>query len=600
MPFFTKESLEELRQKIDLVDLLSSHMELKRAGGSFKGLCPFHDEKSPSFVVQRGDQHYHCFGCGAHGDAIKFLMEYLRVSFSEAVETLAARFHVTLHYTESGDRDEFDRKRIKEALREACRFFQWSLLHTDEGHAALQYLYGRGIDLEFIRKFGIGLAPRMSRLFRQYMHSLRFSDTILSQAGLLTDPQKGRQREFFYDRITFPVRDVSGAVIGFSARKFREETTGGKYVNTPETPVFKKSRILYGLNYCRRRIAKDRRVIVVEGQLDALRLIDSGFDLSVASQGTAFGEGHLAQLVNLGVQTAYLAFDGDVAGREAAEKVGNLFQQKGIEVGVLKMEKGDDPDTYLCRSGPEAFTQLLEEAEDYLSFCVRHFSSQVNIQSPAGKDQLVQLITKRIDAWENPVMVHESKKRLAEKLGLPASLIGAGVAPHIHVKQSLKMTRIDVDPDKVLETDLLRWLLLFGGAEPDLVSLCREHLDEAGFKVDICRKIYTAYLDSEPPIDLLALAIEVDSPDVESLLSSIQAKKINQERWKEQVPETIQKILERNWMREREEIKVKLHSGTCSDDEALTLVKKFDALKGAPPKVEIGTKKRKHEVLDGE
>ena len=336
MAIFNKESLESLRQRVNLVEVLSSYVELKRNGASYKGLCPFHDEKTPSFIVQGGDTYYHCFGCGAHGDAIQFLMTHQKMSFGEAVESLAQRFHVHLELVE--DRQEkkgVNKALLKEALNDACQFFHFSLLHTSEGHDALQYLYGRGIDLEFIDNFQVGLAPKMQGSLRKVMQAKNIRDEILVEAGLLTSTKEGQWRDFFSDRIMFPIHSHSGEVIGFSGRKYKEETFGGKYVNTPETALFKKSRVLFGLNYSRKRIAKERKAIIVEGQIDALRLIQTGFNVTVAGQGTAFGEGHVKELMILGVNQVFLALDADKAGQEATAKIGHLFQKEGIDVKVV-------------------------------------------------------------------------------------------------------------------------------------------------------------------------------------------------------------------------------------------------------------------------
>ena len=247
MPLFSKDSLDTLRQRIDLVEVLSSHIELKRSGASYKGLCPFHDEKTPSFMIQKGDTHYHCFGCGAHGDAIEFLMTYVRMNFTDAVQSLADRFHVNLETIDNSSEPKGPNKSLlKQALDAACRFYHFYLLHTSEGHEALSYLHNRGINLNFIRRFHLGLAPKSPGIFRKMMEEYALSDQTLLAAGLLTQANGG-YREFFHDRITFPVHEASGAVIGFSARKYKEETFGGKYVNTPETPLFKKSRVLFGL-----------------------------------------------------------------------------------------------------------------------------------------------------------------------------------------------------------------------------------------------------------------------------------------------------------------------------------------------------------------
>lgn len=593
MPIFNKESLESLRQRVNLVEVLSSYVELKRSGASYKGLCPFHDEKSPSFIVQKGDSHYHCFGCGAHGDAIQFLMSHQKMSFSEAVESLAQRFHVHLESVDEKEEKRGPNKALlKEALDYACQFFHFYLLHTLEGHDALHYLYGRGIDLEFIRTFQVGLAPKTAGMLRKFMQAKGMRDDVLVDAGLLTSTKEGQWRDFFCDRIMFPIQHHTGEVIGFSGRKYKEETFGGKYVNTPETALFKKSRVLFGFNFSRKRIAKERKAIIVEGQIDALRLIQAGLNLTVAGQGTAFGEGHVKELINLGINQVFLALDSDKAGQEATAKIGHLFQKEGIEVQVVPLPTGQDPDSFLREQGPQAFLKLIEKSSDYLTFLVQHLSRDLNLESPAAKNELIQNAAKLIREWDHPVMVHETLRKLAHMMKVPEDFIGVGREqfPNVYIKRSASVGTQTIDPDRILETDLLRWLLLLGQEQTRLIELARVNLKKEDFHVVICQKIFEIYRDNyehQRPCDLLSLAIDLDDAEGQLVLSDLVQKKVNKERAEQQFIETIQKILDRNWMEKREEIKIRIQSGQCSDEEALELAKQFDNLKRNPPRVMV-------------
>lgn len=593
MAIFKKESLEALKQRVDLVEVLSSHLDLKRSGASYKGLCPFHDEKSPSFIVQKGDSYYHCFGCGAHGDAIQFLMAHQKMSFGEAVESLAQRFHIHLEKVEEGSEQKGPNKALlKTALEMASQFFHFFLLNTPEGHEALAYLYGRGIDLQFIRHFQIGLAPKSSGIFRKIMHSKGIKDESMLEAGLLASNQNGQIREFFNDRILFPIHHHLGNVIGFSGRKYKEETFGGKYVNTPETPLFKKSRVLFGLNYSRRRIAKERKAIIVEGQVDALRLIQTGLNLTVAGQGTAFGEEHVRELVNLGLNQVYLAMDSDNAGQEAASKIGHLFQKEGIEVRIVNMPAGSDPDSFIREQGPDAFLELLASSSDYIQFLVKHLSQDLNLDSPAGKNEMVQKATKMIREWDHPLMVHETLRKLAHILKVPEDIVGVGKdhLPNIYIKSSASVGHQSIDPDRILETDLLRWLLLFGQELNRLVEIVRENLKKEDFRISICQKIFEVYkenYENQRPCDLLSLAIDLDDAEGQLVLSDLIQKRINKERAEQLLVETVQKMLDRNWMLKREDIKIKVQSGSCSDEEASALIQQFDELKRNPPKIKL-------------
>jgi DNA primase len=585
MGTFSRESLELLRSRIDLVEVLSPYVKMQRSGAAFKGLCPFHDEKSPSLIIQKGDTHYHCFGCGAHGDAIQFLMTHLKMSFLEAVENLAERFHVTLEEVERNDQPKGPPKALlKEALERACQFYQFYLLHTLEGHAALDYLYSRGITLDFIQQFQIGLAPKAPH-FLKAMWEQKFSNTILEEAGLFV-----RGREFFSDRITIPIRDAVGAVIGFSARKYKTDTFGGKYVNSQETVLFKKSKVLFGLSFSRKTIAKERKALIVEGQIDCLRLIYSGFNWAVAGQGTAFGEDQAKELIHLGVRQVYLALDGDTAGQEATVKIGNIFQKEGIEVLVVALPEGSDPDEILQEKGPDEWQKRLSAATDYLTFLVAHLSKTINTQSPAGKNELVQSIAKRIREWDHPLMVHESLRKLARLTQTPESIIGAPEqnVPQIHIKRSASVTFTEIDPDRILEADLLRWLFLMGETMPNLVTIAEENLRSEHFRLPAGKGLFEKYLlatKENRPRDLLTLAIDLEQAEQQLFMAEILQKRVNREKALACFTETVQKMLERHWMQEREEIKLKIYSGTCSEAEVLELARKFDELKRARPQL---------------
>ncbi len=563
-------------------------MKLQRAGAAYKALCPFHDEKTPSLVIQRGDSHYHCFGCGAHGDAIQFLMTHLKMSFLEAVENLAERFHVQLEEVQEDSRPKGPPKSVlKDALEQACQFYQFILLHTLEGHGALDYLYSRGIDLDFIQTFQIGLAPKAPQLFLKAMGEQKISHYILEEAGLLS---KGR--EFFSDRITIPIRDVTSAVIGFSARKYKPDTFGGKYINTSETVLFKKSKVLFGLSYCRKTIAKDRKALIVEGQLDALRLIYSGFNWTVAGQGTAFGEEQAKELIHLGLRQVYLALDGDQAGQEATVKVGNLFQKEGIEVLVVSLPEKCDPDVMLQEKGPEEWKKSLDSSIDYLSFLVNHFSKSINIQSPAGKNELVKSIAQRIRGWDHPLMVHESLRKLAKLTQTPESIIGTAEenVPQIYIKRSASVTFTEIDPDRILEADLLRWLFLMGESSPVLLQMTEANLKGEHFRVAAARGLFEKYIAASlenKPRDLLTLAISLESAEQQLFMAEILQKRVNREKAIACFIDTVQKILERNWMHAREEIKLKIYSGKCSETEVLELARQFDQIKRIRPQAII-------------
>ena len=578
MAMFSKESLHNLKEKVDLVEVISSYLPLKKAGKSFKICCPFHNEKTPSFVLERGDSHYHCFGCGAHGDAISFLVGFLKVSFTEAVEMLAEKFGVSLEFQEGEKREDLGP--LKTCLQETCKFYQFHLLHTEEGKEALNYLYQRGIDLDFINLFKVGLAPIDPALTMGFFKEKKLNWEALQRSGLAIE--KKRNFPFFIGRITFPIMDVQGNVIGFSARKFLEKTTGGKYINTPETPLFKKSKVLFGLNYSRKEITKQRRAVIVEGQIDALRLIQEGLNLTVAGQGTAFGEEHVEVIRRLGVKEVFISFDGDDAGREAALKVGNLFQKEGIEVFVLEFKDGEDPDSVLRKEGITGFLNYLHKPKEYIPFLIEMLSKSCNLATPAGKNELVEKAKGYMADWKFPLMVYEAERKLANSLQVPESMVQQKI---VFVKSEKK--EVSVNPDQVIEADLLRWIIHSGINEGTLLPLIQKNLSLVDFIDPPARKLYGHLCDlflRQIPFDLLTLAEYVDR-DEGGLLDLIVRKKIQLERSKIGIKESIQKILERNWMLKRESIKTKIQMGKQTEVEILQLAKEFDVLRKLAPKL---------------
>jgi len=581
MGLYTPESLERLRQRIDLVSVLSAHIELKPAGGYLKACCPFHEERSPSFMLRKGDTHYHCFGCGAHGDAIQFLMGHLRYSFREAVDQLADRFQVVLESSGSTAEKGPNRAALRDALDKASLFFHYCLLHTAEGHRALDYLYGRGLTLDFICRFRLGWAPRDEGLLMKVLMGQQLADWQLRDSGLI---HEGRNRALFINRVTIPIRDAQGQVVGFSARKIGDEQ-GPKYINTHETALFKKGQLLFGLDSSRRRIAKERRVLIVEGQIDALRLIHAGLDWTVAGQGTAFGEAQVRALVQLGVRQALLMFDGDSAGLEAAVKVGHLLLKEGVEVLVVRLPEGHDPDSILRREGVEALNRFIEGARDYLSFLVE-YSGKDRMGSPAAKGQWVGEVVTRIREWNNPILIQESLSRLALLVGVAPEALQGGGGTSQSMRQRAYAGGMLVDTNRVLETDLLRWMVLLGPTQPALIALAAANYPASLFRTPLCQRVYGAILESHLkglPVDLLSLGATLADSEVEPFFQELTAKRIHPERADAQVRQTLGKLLERDWLEQRDQIRARIAQESLSDAEKLELASQFDAMSRSPP-----------------
>ncbi|MBI3236096.1 MAG: toprim domain-containing protein, partial [Chlamydiales bacterium] len=436
----------------------------------------------------------------------------------------------------------------------------------------------------------LGFAPSSNDLLFRYLQQLQIDPICMELAGLLKVQQSGRRRDFFSDRITFPIRDPMGAVIGFSARKYKEETFGGKYINTQETPLFKKSSTLFGLSYSRMKIAKERKVIIVEGQIDALRLIDAGFDYTVAGQGTAFGKEHVKELLKLGVAKAYLALDGDKAGQEAACKIGHLFQKEGVEVFVLNLPEGTDPDTLIRSYGASHFEKRLSDSSQYLQFLFDHLSFGKDLSSPSQKNEIVQEIAGMIRESNMPVMVHESLRKLAQIARVPEAIfdIAQLVMPDLFIKKTGRLQFHNVDANRILEADLLRWVILLGEEQPRLIDLSKANLQEHHFYLKSAWRLFQGFISSHEkgqPCDLLSLGAHLEEGEDVKLLSEILERKVNSQKAEEGLKETLRKMLIRHWMDQREEIRVQIHGKDLSDEEAVALARQFDEIKRNPPEL---------------
>jgi len=370
----TDHILEEIRARVDIVELIGARVSLKKSGGSFKGCCPFHHEKTPSFHVNPVKQFYHCFGCGESGDIFTFLMKQDGLAFMDAVRSLADRVGVVIK--EDTDYNAQGRNLLYAIHAELATFYQRCLKQTSEAAAARRYLSERKLPDEVVELFGIGYAPSLPRdAILQWAKKYGYTPELLVSAGILTPPNRPDRPDDYYDRfrgrLMFPICDRQGRVVAFSGRILDAKSHPAKYVNSPETEIFTKSRVLYALDKAAAKIVKHprREAIICEGQIDVIRCHASGFETAVASQGTAFTKEHVS-LLKKHADSVVLVFDGDSAGRKAALRTGALFLGEEMPVRVAVLPAKDDPDSILRDQGPAVFRDLLENAKSITAFQV--------------------------------------------------------------------------------------------------------------------------------------------------------------------------------------------------------------------------------------
>ena len=382
MPRVKQSDIEALKDRVDIVELIGSYISLKPAGpGSFKGLCPFHGEKSPSFHVRSNPAFYHCFGCGVGGDAFKFVQEMDKIGFGEAIEKLAQRTGYQLTY-EEGERETSNRNLLLSINKAASEYYK-SQLQSEEGKAARDFLVARGFDLDSISDFEVGYAPKGWQNLSEHLTEKGFKLEDQALAGLLSKGEKGYY-DRFRGRVLWPIRDANSQVVGFGARKLYAEDQGPKYLNTPETPVYHKSTVLYGLDLARREIASKRQVVVVEGYTDVMACHLAGEKTAVATCGTAFGEEHI-KLINrlLGQSTdpasVVFTFDPDAAGEKAALKVYGDASKFNALTFVASGPAGLDPSDLRHQQGDSAVVEMLKNRKPLFEFVIQHRLGQFNL-----------------------------------------------------------------------------------------------------------------------------------------------------------------------------------------------------------------------------
>jgi len=403
-----QDSIEALKTQLDIVDVIGNYIELKKAGANFKAPCPFHDEKSPSFVVSPSKQIYHCFGCGAGGDAIKFVMEYEHLSYPEAIEKLASNYNFSLRYTST------QKKQNSDLLQKLSAYYQSLLPHHPP---AQQYLHQRGVSQNSIERFGIGYAPSSHQTLK-WLEQNFFSFAEAQRLGVIgSDGNRSYAR--FIERITFPIHSSSGNVVGFGGRTITGHQA--KYINSPETPLFNKSRLLYGYHLARESIYKFKHIIITEGYLDVVMLHQAGFTNAVATLGTALTKEHLP-LLRKGDIDIIVAYDGDNAGLNAALKASKLLSAGGFRGGVVIFDGGKDPADMVQQGAIEELRVIFSKPEPFIEFTIRHIIQSYNTHDPKQKEIALQEITSYLKTL-SPLLQEEYKPYVASLLGIAPHLI---------------------------------------------------------------------------------------------------------------------------------------------------------------------------------
>ena len=492
--YYGEDIVEEVRQKTDIVDLVGQYVHLKKKGSSYFGLCPFHGEKTASFSVSPGKQIFYCFGCGKAGDSIRFLMEYENLSFVEALEELAERANITLPKEEKRDKGEEDlRYKILEINKQAALFYV-KQLRSEKGKQGLAYCAKRKLSGESITHFGLGYAGKERDSLYQYCKSLGFKDQVLQESGLFSFKENGVYDKFF-NRLIFPIMDLHNRVIGFGGRMMGDGEP--KYLNSPETKLFDKSRNLFALNFSRK--SRANYFILCEGYMDVISLHQWGFPEAVAALGTAFTE-QQADLMKRFNSLIYLCFDSDGAGKKACKRAISILREKKLEGKVIRLSPYKDPDEFLKAEGKEAFEKRIEEAKNAFLWEVEEKKTEFDLHDPAGMQKYMESIAELLrTSFSDPVERENYLKAVAREQMLKAENL-----QHLVDKEEEK-TQLSFGLRKnagrqekkreerwnsPLEEEFLSVLM----QRNEFVDLAKKYIEEVDFQGDFAKEIYLKLL----------------------------------------------------------------------------------------------------------
>jgi len=490
--YYPEELIEEVRTRNDIVEVISGYVRLQKKGSNYFGLCPFHNEKSPSFSVSPGKQMYYCFGCGAGGNVITFLMEYENQTFPEAVRTLAQRAGIALpEADDSKEARQADSRRAKllEINKEAAKYFYYQL-RIERGSVGMEYLRKRELSDETMNHFGLGYANKYSNDLIQYLKSKGYSEDLIRDAGLCNVDEKHGMYDKFWNRVMFPIQDINHRVIGFGGRVMGDGKP--KYLNSPETEIFDKSRNLYGLNFA--RTSRKGNVILCEGYMDVIAMHQAGFTQAVASLGTAFTSGQ-ASLLRRYANEILLSYDSDGAGVNAALRAIGILKEAGMTGRVINLEPYKDPDEFIKALGGEEFQKRLDHAENSFFFELRQLQKNYDLSDPEQKTAFHREIARKLCTFSEEVERENYIEAVAQKYHIGFEnlrrLVGTYAAqtglaqPVIRPKSGVQKKNTAAEGVKNSQKLLLTWLV----EQPQLYRQISKYISPKDFTEGLYEKV---------------------------------------------------------------------------------------------------------------
>lgn len=502
--YYPEELIEEVRQRNDIVDVISGYVGLQKKGSNYMCCCPFHGEKTPSFSVNRSRQIYKCFGCGEGGNVLTFVMKYENCTFPEAMKILAQKAGVVLpeaEYSEEAKKRESRRQRLLAVNKEAAKFYFYQL-RSDRGIKAKEYLDKRSLSDETTKNFGLGFAPVRGGELLAYLHQKGFTDDLIRDAGLAkTDEKKGTTTQF-WNRVMFPIQDINHRVIGFGGRIMGDADSGPKYLNSPETEIFDKSRNLYGMNYA--RSARSGNIILCEGYMDVISMHQAGFTQAVASLGTAFTPGQ-AGVIKKYTKDVFLAYDSDNAGVKAALRAIRILRDARMSARIISMEPYKDPDEFIKNLGQAAFQERIDNAENSFMFEIRMLEREFDLSDPEGKTNFHNQVARKLCEFSEDVERENYIEAVADKyyigfeklrklvVTMAAQTGGYAMPLSEQPKSGIQRKRKNTSEENAKKSQrlLLTWITDY----PQLYNKIKPYLSPEDFTEELYRKVAKRMFD---------------------------------------------------------------------------------------------------------
>lgn len=536
----SESKIEEIRNSANIVDIVSEYVQLRKRGRNYIGLCPFHSEKTPSFTVSDEKQIYHCFGCHNGGNVFKFLMEYKKISFIEAVQELAEQLGIELNYDESAREGQSEQEILFDINTEVARYFSNNLLNDEEGQIARDYFQKRNIKVQTMRAFGLGYALNGWENLVSFLKQKNIDLEKALQLGLIGRNKDGRVYDKLAGRIIFPIFSPNGRVVAFAGRKLREDDTGGKYINSPESIIYVKGRVLYGLSFAKDEIRKLDKAIIVEGYMDLISLYQAGIKNVVAVSGTALTDDQ-AQLLSRYTKNVVLLFDADTAGISASMRSIEILLRKDFDVKIATLPSGEDPDSFVNKYGREEFEEVIKRAENFLEYQTAYYEKQGMFNDPTKAAEAIRDLVKPIALIDDELKRNILIKTISRKFNLREKLLEKELEKaleqekksartqtqriykeEIKSAEALIAPQVRKVPPQVYNTEKEIIKLLFENDEI-IFEIITENLEPEIFELELHRKILSdikGYYEEKHnlnPADLIALFDD----DIQSYLREI-------------------------------------------------------------------------------